>query len=1093
MKIRALTAAKHAFPLILNLLIGLILLLIQSAQAATYTYSNNLGGGVPYSATCSSTLSRTFNVTDNVTVGDVNIGLVLDHPFRNDVSARLISPSGSETILMAYGTGSSNVNYLFDDEASSSFDDWDGTIAPDTGNHNTTSSYHYNARPKIALGTFDGESALGTWTLRICDQGNEFTVGTYLRSQLFIDSTSIVPPANAPTISLSCNSSNLTGSWVGTSNATASTGAYTATITTSANSGASWAAVSAGTMNTINAWSSTAIQGRPSWQSVFYWDTTAELETEAADYDPALGQITFSFNRAVTNPIIHLDRIGGNGSAADGAGTLNRSNSMRFTPVDPAIELIDVASTGHLEITTDYIQRTPYALLSNSATSESNLDGTLGTGAGTFGVLGTHSSITFNTAGVGVEGIGADGIEVVMCIPQADVSLIQTISDNAPTVGDTITITLTVSNATGSDTANSLEVTDLLPTGLTFDSAIPSQGTYNNSTGIWAVGNVTAGSSKTLVITAIVNSSGTIINDAVITKSGVTDIDSLDTVGIAVDDLSDGIADDDETRQTLISTAAIDYSDAPVSYGDATHNLASGIQLGAAIDFDSASLASANADGDGTDDDGVSAFAALSAQDRTYSVDVIVSNQTGNPARLIAWIDFDGNGSFDPDETAMRTVATGITGGTVTLNWSNIPLDSQTGNTFARLRFTTESINNREPAAAMNDGEVEDYLITIAGSGANVSGRVYIDANSNATEDGSESGIGNTVVVLRDTASGVCRSVSTNASGNYSFAGVTDSNYEIYQAHGETTPIPQNCGTGFVRNPVGYQSTTSDLLSFTVLGSDMTDQDFGEVAGANSPVSGNSGTGILFEPDHQSEILPGNVVFYSHTFQSEAEGSVIFSSIASGNTVSGWSHTLYDDDNCNGIIDGFDTVTNGAITIGSTDNKHCIIDKVYSPANVPAQDRYEVKTTATFTFAGGTVAPTTLEVTDLTIAGQTETPTTQVSPETGASRLKLTKTVENLTQSTPETDTLNQTKPGDFLKYRIYYRNTGTGLINDLEVDDTVPPFTGFVTGSNACDVTPSGMTCTPTINIDELNWGFTGSLLGGASGNVSYEVMVDN
>ena len=142
------------------------------------------------------------------------------------------------------------------------------------------------------------------------------------------------------------------------------------------------------------------------------------------------------------------------------------------------------------------------------------------------------------------------------------------------------------------------------------------------------------------------------------------------------------------------------------------------------------------------------------------------------------------------------------------------------------------------------------------------------------------------------------------------------------------------------------------------------------------------------------------------------------------------------------------------------------------------------------------MAPASLNVTDLTVSGQTVTPAQPgptPTPEVGASRLELTKTVENTTQGTGETETLNQAKPGDFLTYRIYYRNTGTGPITDLNIDDTTPPYTGLVNGSNVCDVTPSGMGCTPSAVLDELDWSFTGSLQGGANGHVSYEVRVDN
>lgn len=550
-----------------------------------------------------------------------------------------------------------------------------------------------------------------------------------------------------------------------------------------------------------------------------------------------------------------------------------------------------------------------------------------------------------------------------------------------------------------------------------------------------------------------------------------------------------------------------DYSDAPAdgsvapngssvtAYGDAIHTIDDNLKLGAVIDSESASIASANATGDGADDDGVSTFGSLTDSSQTYSVDTIVTNQTGTNARLIAWIDFDGNGTFDPDEAAVRSIPTGTTSGTITLNWSNIPPDIQMGDSFVRLRLTTEPTTNSEPNGAKSDGEVEDYPLTIVSGGATISGRVYIDVNSNAADDSGEAGISNTVVILHDIFSGTCRSMSTAGNGNYSFAGVPDGGYELYQAHGETTPVPQNCGTAFANNPTGYQSTTSDTLSVTVAGADSVDQDFGEVAGTHSPTSGNTGIGIAFEPDHQSEVLPGNTAFYAHTLTSEADGAVRFNTTDSGNTTSGWTHTLYRDNDCNGSLNGTegDAPING-INLGiAAGGRLCVINKVYAPANVPAQDRYDVNTTAAFTYAGGTVPPATLTVTDITTSGQTAVPTTPTSPQVGESRLELTKTVENITQATPETEALNQAKPGDILKYRIYYRNTGTGPITDLAVDDMVPVYTGFVSGSNACDVTPAGMTCTPTINVDELNWSFSGSLSGGASGNVSYEVMVDN
>ncbi|RVU85722.1 hypothetical protein EOL70_04415 [Leucothrix sargassi] len=552
-----------------------------------------------------------------------------------------------------------------------------------------------------------------------------------------------------------------------------------------------------------------------------------------------------------------------------------------------------------------------------------------------------------------------------------------------------------------------------------------------------------------------------------------------------------------------------DYGDAPDSYGStqaangAEHTITNPLYLGASLpDAEADSVPSPTADTDdanasANDEDGVTTFSALATQDSHYSITVNATNDTSLVARLMAWIDFDGNGTFDADEAAVRVVPVGTSSGSFVVSWSSIPADIQDGLTYVRLRITTDSINASEANGLKSDGEVEDYTLLITTSGATVSGRVYIDADSNGLEGVSESGIGGTVVVLRDTSSGVCRSVTTNGGGYYSFSAVADSSYEIYQAHGETTPTPQNCGTGFANNPTGYISTTADTLSVTVSSSDVTNQDFGEVAGATNSTTGvSTGYGITFEPDHQSEVQPGNVVFYAHTFATEAEGSVNFTSTAGGNTASGWSHLIYRDANCDGTLNGTEGNTPiQGINFGvATGGRVCIINKVYAPANAPALDQYSVDTTATFSYAGGALPSTALTVTDLTTTGQNSEPTTNAAtPAVGASNLVLSKTVENVTQATDEAATLNQAKPGDVLKYRIYYRNTGTGPITDLAVNDSVPAYSGLVPGSVICGVVPAGLTCLPAVNDPSIEWLFGGTLSGGASGSVSYEVVVDN
>ena len=80
---------------------------------------------------------------------------------------------------------------------------------------------------------------------------------------------------------------------------------------------------------------------------------------------------------------------------------------------------------------------------------------------------------------------------------QADLALTKTVSDQAPNVGDTITYTITLSDI-GPDSATSALVLDLLPSGVSFVSATPSQGAYDPATGLWSVGTVDTATPQTL-------------------------------------------------------------------------------------------------------------------------------------------------------------------------------------------------------------------------------------------------------------------------------------------------------------------------------------------------------------------------------------------------------------------------------------------------------------------------------------------------------------------------------------------------------------------------------------------------------------------
>ena len=70
---------------------------------------------------------------------------------------------------------------------------------------------------------------------------------------------------------------------------------------------------------------------------------------------------------------------------------------------------------------------------------------------------------------------GNNGASATETPQQADLAVTKTVSDATPNVGDQITFTVTLSNH-GPDAATGVQVTDLLPAGLTFVVATPEPG-----------------------------------------------------------------------------------------------------------------------------------------------------------------------------------------------------------------------------------------------------------------------------------------------------------------------------------------------------------------------------------------------------------------------------------------------------------------------------------------------------------------------------------------------------------------------------------------------------------------------------------------
>lgn len=220
---------------------------------------------------------------------------------------------------------------------------------------------------------------------------------------------------------------------------------------------------------------------------------------------------------------------------------------------------------------------------------------------------------------------------------------------------------------------------------------------------------------------------------------------------------SGGAAADGEVEDHLVIVGALDFGDAPDTYStDATagndgaggfdgigpsHGINGSLYIGAVVpDGEADGQANATATGDDVADEAPFVLPFLSPASDKYTLPVTVENSLAD-AQLLGWIDFDGNGFFDNDEGATILVPN-PTSGSVDLVWDSIPADITVGDTFVRLRLTTDAsiatgdATTSSPKGPATDGEVEDHIISIA------TAYDYGDAPDSYGTDGTDGGEG---------------------------------------------------------------------------------------------------------------------------------------------------------------------------------------------------------------------------------------------------------------------------------------------------------------------------------------------------------------
>lgn len=228
-------------------------------------------------------------------------------------------------------------------------------------------------------------------------------------------------------------------------------------------------------------------------------------------------------------------------------------------------------------------------------------------------------------------------------------------------------------------------------------------------------------------------------------------------------------------------------------------------------------------------------------------------------------------------------------------------------------------------------------------------------------------------------------------------------------------------------------------------------------------VTNNNLSALTIAPNRTGQVYPGGNVVYSHEVCNVGTAMLTNVSLASAMTTqtpTGWTNAMYrDNGGTAGAIDPTDTALGTTGTIATLNAGQCVtvLNNVFAPLGAP-QGAYAVQT-LTATYTGGPAA------------GVSATDTTQVI--VGDVTLEKTQGLGTNTAGTCtalpgaySVNTLTNVNPGEFVCYNVLAKNTGSGTVTALNIQDVAPQYSTLVTAG----------TCAPTLSADATVVGVPGA-----------------
>ena len=334
---------------------------------------------------------------------------------------------------------------------------------------------------------------------------------------------------------------------------------------------------------------------------------------------------------------------------------------------------------------------------------------------------------------------------------------------------------------------------------------------------------------------------------------------------------------------------------------------------------------------------------------------------------------------------------------------------------------------------------------------------------NDGSQNGDEAGIAGVNVTATDSTGGTIHGVAvTDADGGFTF-------WFPQTLDGQTVNVVETTVGNYVSTGanVGTTAGTYDRATDTITFTPASGNVYTGVAFGDVPVNG-------FTPSHQETISAGSAALYPHTFYAGTGGEVTFTTTNTPSPVlTGWSHLLFRDANCNGELEAGEPQVTGPITT-IADQQVCIIVKEFSPSSAPINAQDQVVVTAQFTYTNAAPALASIHaVTDVTIV--------TLDDDAG---LLLAKTVDKPTAIS-----------GEIITYVVTYRNISGDILNDLVVHDLTPAFTTFLDaayGPLPLNLQSCAIAAPAADQAGPISWTFAGALAPDSIGTVTFRVRVD-